>query len=75
MPTQGKFTFGQDDEMCVKVQMQSIPRSNARATAQLQESISFKAKGIDGPYSATGTECVNECVHVRALARTSRCQC
>lgn len=51
----GKFTFGQDDEMCVKVQMQSIPRSNARATAQLQESISLKAKGIDGPYSATGT--------------------
>ena len=52
---QGKFTFGQDDEMCVKVQMTTIPRSAARATAQLQESISFKAKGIDGDYSATGT--------------------
>ena len=67
----GKLLGTQDDEMCVKVQMQSIPRSNARATAQLQESISLKAKGIDGPYSATGTEYVHE----RACACTSRCKC
>jgi hypothetical protein len=37
--------------MCVKVQSVVIPRSDARAAAQLAESISFKAKGIDGPYT------------------------
>ncbi len=47
----GPKANGQDDEMCVKVQSVVIPRSDARAAAQLAESISFKAKGIDGPYT------------------------
>merc|ERR1719183_2508953 len=51
----GRFTAGQDDEMLVKVELKNIPRSDARAVSQLQESISFKGKGIDGDYYATGT--------------------
>jgi hypothetical protein len=41
---QGRFTAGQDDEMLVKVELKKIPRSDARAVSQLQESISFKGK-------------------------------
>jgi len=41
----------QNDEMLVKVQSQRIPISYSRATSQLQESISYKAKGIDGAYT------------------------
>ena len=51
---QGKFTFSQDDEMLVKVEMKQISRSDARAAAQLQESLSLKMKGIDGAYSGVG---------------------
>jgi len=40
--------------MLVKVEMKKIPISDARATAQLQESISLKAKGMDGTYSGVG---------------------
>ena len=46
---QGRFTAGQDDEMLVKVELKKIPRSDARAAAQLQESISFKAKVVLSP--------------------------
>ena len=51
---QGRFTFTQDDEMLVKVEMKTIPRSDARAAAQLQESLSLKSKGLDGTYSGVG---------------------
>ena len=47
----GPKANGQDDEMCIKVQSVVIPRSDARAAAQLLEAISLKAKGIDGPYT------------------------
>ena len=47
----GAKANGQDDEMCVKVQSNKIAASEARAAAQLAEAISFKAKGIDGPYT------------------------
>jgi len=47
----GPKANGQDDEMCVKVQSQVIPRSEARAAAQLLESIGLKEKGIDGTRS------------------------
>ena len=47
----GAKANGQDDEMCVKVQSSKIAASEARAAAQLAESISFKAKGIDGSYT------------------------
>jgi len=50
----GKFTFSSDDEMLVKVELKKIPRSEARAIAQLQESISLNQKGIDGSYSGVG---------------------
>jgi len=43
---------GQDDEMLVKVQSLTIPMSESRAAAQLAESISFKAKGVDGEYTS-----------------------
>jgi hypothetical protein len=46
----GKKAGDQDDEMLVKVELKKIPRSEARAAAQLAESISFTAKGIDGDY-------------------------
>ena len=38
-------------EALVKVKMDRIPVDYNRATAQLQESISYKAKGIDGDYT------------------------
>ena len=47
----GAKAGGKDDEMCVKVQSVKIAASEARAAAQLAESISFKSKGIDGPYT------------------------
>ena len=47
----GAKAGGQDDEMCVKVSSQKIAASEAAAAEQLAESISFKAKGIDGPYT------------------------
>jgi len=47
----GAKANSQDDEMCVKVQSSKIAASEARAAAQLAESISLKAKGIDGPYT------------------------
>jgi len=47
----GAKASGQDDEMCIKVQSSKIAASDARAAAQLAESISLKAKGIDGPYT------------------------
>ena len=47
----GAKANGKDDEMCVKVQSSKIAASEARAAAQLAEAISFKAKGIDGPYT------------------------
>jgi len=40
-----------DDEMLVKVQSLVIAKSESRAIAQLQESISFKGKGEDGAYT------------------------
>ena len=40
--------------MLVKVEMKKIPRSDARAAAQLQESLSLKMKGMDGTYSGVG---------------------
>ena len=39
--------------MLVKVEMKQIPRSNARAAAQLQESLFLKSRGIGGTYSWT----------------------
>ena len=48
----GRKANGQDDEMCVKVQSLKIPISEGRAAAQLAESISFKAKGVDGEYTS-----------------------
>ena len=47
----GAKAGNQDDEMCVKVSSQKIAASEAAAAKQLAESISFKAKGIDGPYA------------------------
>ena len=47
----GPKSNDQNDEMLVKVQSQRIPISYSRATSQLQESISYKAKGIDGAYT------------------------
>merc|ERR1719199_51851 len=47
----GAKANGQDDEMCVKVENPKIAASESRAAAQLAESISFKAKGIDGAYT------------------------
>jgi len=47
----GAKAGNQDDEMCVKVQSSVIPASESRAAAQLAESISFKGKGQDGPYT------------------------
>ena len=47
----GAKANSQDDEMCVKVQSVKIAASDARASAQLLEAISLKAKGIDGPYT------------------------
>ena len=47
----GAKAGNQDDEMCVKVSSQKIAASEAAAAKQLAESISFKAKGIDGPYT------------------------
>jgi hypothetical protein len=49
--------------MLVKVQSVVIKADASRAAKQLGESISFKAKGIDGPYTACnsisggGTSC------------------
>jgi len=37
--------------MLVKVKQERIPISYTRAEAQLRESISYKAKGIDGDYT------------------------
>ena len=48
---QGPKSGDSDDEMLVKVKMDRIPIDYSRATAQLQESISYKAKGIDGDYT------------------------
>ena len=47
----GPKSGDEDDEMLVKVKMDRIPVDYNRATAQLQESISYKAKGIDGDYT------------------------
>jgi len=47
----GAKASGQDDEMLVKVQSVKITASDARAAAQLAETISLKAKGIDGTYT------------------------
>jgi len=47
----GPKAFGQDDEMCIKVQSKTIPMNSAFAEKFLQEIISLKAKGIDGAYS------------------------
>ena len=47
----GPKSGDQDDEMLVKVKQDRIPISYARAEAQLRESISYKAKGIDGDYT------------------------
>ena len=46
----GKKSGDQDDEMLVKVELLKIKASESRAAAQLAESISFSAKGIDGDY-------------------------
>ena len=60
----GAAANGQDDEMCVKVASVVIKADAARADKQLQETISFKQKGIDGDYTACnavsggGTTCV-----------------
>jgi hypothetical protein len=48
----GPKSNDEDDEMCVKVAMPVIPISYTRAAQQLQESISYRAKGIDGDYTA-----------------------
>jgi len=42
----------QDDEMCVKVALKVVPASEGAAAKQLAESISLKAKGIDGDYTS-----------------------
>jgi hypothetical protein len=47
----GPKSGDEDDEMLVKVKMDRIPISYTRAEAQLRESISYKAKGIDGDYT------------------------
>ena len=57
--------------MLVKVAQVKTKADEGKAASFLAESISFTAKGIDGPYSATGTEYVHE----RACACTSRCKC
>ena len=46
----GKQSGDQDDEMLVKVELGKIVASESRAAAQLAESISLTAKGIDGDY-------------------------
>jgi len=46
----GTAAGGEDDEMLVKVALEKISASESRAAAQLQETISFTAKGIDGDY-------------------------
>ena len=48
----GDASGGIDDEMCVKVKLESVPISYERAATQLAESISYRAKGIDGAYTA-----------------------
>ena len=48
----GPKSNDQDDEMCVKVKLESVPISYERAATQLAESISYRAKGIDGAYTA-----------------------
>jgi hypothetical protein len=45
----GPKSGDQDDEMCVKVQSKDI---EANPSSFIQETISFRAKGIDGPYTA-----------------------
>jgi len=51
----GPAANDQDDEMLVKVENPVIKVGDAKATRQLAESISFKAKGIDGDYTACMT--------------------
>ena len=48
----GSLSNSEDDEMCVKLEYPVIKTSVDKAASQLLESISFKAKGIDGPYIA-----------------------
>ena len=50
----GAKAGGQDDEMCVKVSSDKVAASEAKAAAMLAEALSFKAKGIDGPYTGLG---------------------
>ena len=42
--------------MCpiLQVSLNAIKKDSNRAAVQLAESISFKAKGIDGPYTVRG---------------------
>jgi len=54
--TNKEYTGGksgdQDDEMCVKVEQKKLAMNEAAAAKQLAESISLKAKGIDGDYTS-----------------------
>ena len=50
----GAKAGGQDDEMCVKVSSEKVAASEAKAATMLAEALSFKAKGIDGPYTGLG---------------------
>eukprot|EP00277_Geminigera_cryophila_P043966 CAMPEP_0173076524 /NCGR_PEP_ID=MMETSP1102-20130122/12478_1 /TAXON_ID=49646 /ORGANISM="Geminigera sp., Strain Caron Lab Isolate" /LENGTH=154 /DNA_ID=CAMNT_0013946429 /DNA_START=81 /DNA_END=545 /DNA_ORIENTATION=+ len=52
---EGGAANGPDDEMLVKVGNPVITVSDATATRQLNEVISFKAKAIDGDYTACST--------------------
>jgi hypothetical protein len=48
----GAKSYDINDEMCVKVQSKTIPMNQAFAEKFLQEVITFKSKGIDGPYTS-----------------------
>ena len=48
----GPKSNDEHDEMCVKVKLESVPIPYERAATQLAESISYRAKGIDGAYTA-----------------------
>jgi hypothetical protein len=48
----GAKSGDQDDEMCVKLRFAKLPPNINAGNAMLNEVISFKAKGIDGPYTS-----------------------
>ena len=48
----GAKSNDQDDEMCVKVRFQKLPPKLDAGNSALNEFLSLKSKGIDGPYTA-----------------------